>query len=275
MRATSASQERAGRVAPGPTARWFATRALDGAAPKLAIVDAALATLVALVFAAVWRATGGPRAGFERLVPMLGTGLRWSVALPIAWGALGAIEADRRAGLLDLAQRRGVPARRWIVGRAFGAGLLVSICVGVPMVVTSLVLAAFGGGVEGALARLSLLLPSIVVALSSGAVFGLGAVVVGALVRSRPLAAAFFVGAATLGVLIDLLVPGLAGATAHQLLSPFLALEDLQAAVFDVAGAAPRGIAAAVAIAVVLTLGLRTGELAFDQEREGARLERE
>ena len=143
----------------GPTPRWFVARALDGFAPKLALVDALLATATVIIVASVWRATTGVHGTFEQLVPMLGTALRWSVALPIAWAALGALDADRRGGLLDLARRRGVPSRRWILGRAFGAGALVALTVGGPMVLVSIVLAGFGGGVEGALARLSLVIP--------------------------------------------------------------------------------------------------------------------
>src|SRR5260370_37267378 len=136
------------RAPPGPTPRWFVARALDGFGPKLAIVDAILATATVLIVASVWRATSGVRGTFEELVPMLGTALRWSVALPIAFSALGALDADRRGGLLEMARRRGVPSRRWALGRAFGAGTLVAITVGGPMILVSIVLAGFGGGIE-------------------------------------------------------------------------------------------------------------------------------
>lgn len=241
----------------GPTARWFVARALDGFGPKLALFDAFAATTVAVIAAVVWRIGGGARAGYEQVVPMLGTGLRWSVALPIAWGALGALEADRTAGLLDLASRRGVSLRRWILGRAFGASILIAILVGVPMIVTSLVLSGLGGGLEGALARLSLVVPSALLGLATGVVFGLGAVVIGALVPSRPLALGALVAAASIGALVDIAVPGVVGVAAHQLVSPFLALEDLQALAFDVPRSTTRGTAAAVAIALVPLLGLR------------------
>jgi hypothetical protein len=235
-------------------------RALDGFAPKLAIVDALLATVSAVVLAAVWRLGGGARAGYEQIVPMLGTGLRWSVALPIAWAALSALEADRRDGLLDLAHRRRIPLRRFVVGRAVGAGTLVAITVAGPMVILSVVIAGFGGGVEGMLARLSLVVPSLLVGLATALVFGVGGVVLGVLVPSRPIALALLIAAASVGALVDLAVPGIVGATAHQLVSPFLALEDLQALLFDVPSSTIRGVAAAFAILVVPLLGLRAAE---------------
>ncbi len=241
----------------GPTARWFVARALDGWAPRLALVDALLATVIAIVAAAVWRVGAGPRGAFEHIVPMLGTGLRWSVALPIAWAALGAIEADRRAGLLDLALRRGVPAARWILGRAAGAGVLVAVLVGGPMVLVSIAIGGFGGGVEGALARLSLVFPSLLLGVATGLVFGVGSVVLGALVPSRGLALVGLVAAASVGALVDLAVPGVVGVAAHQIVSPLLALEDLQAFAFDVPRSATRGTAAAIAIALLPLLGLR------------------
>ncbi|MGZ3417068.1 MAG: hypothetical protein ACXVEF_14625 [Polyangiales bacterium] len=244
----------------GPTLRWFVARALDGFAPKLAIVDAILATISAVVIAAVWRLGGGARASYEQIVPILGTGLRWSVALPIAWAALSALEADRRDGLLDLARRRGIPLRRFVIGRAVGAGTLVLLTVGGPMVILSLVIAGFGGGVEGMLARLSLVVPALLVGLATALVFGVGGVVLGVLVPSRPIALAFLIAAASVGALVDLAVPGLVGATAHQLVSPFLALEDLQALLFDVPRSTVRGVAAAFAILIVPLLGLRAAE---------------
>lgn len=249
----------------GPTGRWFVARALDGVGPKLALFDAAVATVVAVVAAVVWRVGGGPRASYEQIVPMLGTGLRWSVALPIAWGALGAIEADRAAGLLELARRRGVPMRRWLVGRCVGAFALVTLAVGLPMIVVSLVLAGLGGGLEGALARLSLVVPSLVVGAATGLVFGLGAVVIGALVPSRVASIAILVAAASLGVLVDLAVPGLVGLAAHQIVSPFLALEDLQAFLFAVPKTTARGTAAAVAIGILPLLGLRAAEISLER----------
>ena len=251
----------------GPSPRWFIARALDGFAPKLALFDAVMATIFAIAAATVWRAGTGPRGTFEEIVPMLGTGLRWSVALPIAWAALGSTMADRRSGMLDLARRRGVPARRWILGRALGAGLLVTLAVGGPMVLVSLVLAGFGGGAEGALARLSLVVPAAAMGMATGCVFGLGAVVIGTLIPSRPLAIGAIVAAAGLGALVDLAVPGLLGAAAHQLVSPFLALEDLQAALFDVPHSAARGVAAAVAIGVVAFLGVQAATITFEHDR--------
>jgi hypothetical protein len=248
------------RAPSGPTLRWFVARALDGFAPKLAIVDAILATLSTVVMAVVWRVAGGPRAGYEELVPILGTGLRWSVALPIAWAGLSALEADRRDGLLDLARRRGVPLRRFVIGRAVGAGTLVALTVGGPMILLSLVLAGLGGGAEGMLARLSLVVPSLIMGAATALVFGLGSVVLGAVVPSRPFALAVLIGAASLGALVDVAVPGLVGTAAHQLVSPFLALEDLQALVFDVSRSTVRGVAALVAIVLVPLLGVRAAE---------------
>jgi hypothetical protein len=252
----------------GPRLRWFVARALDGWAPKLALLDAILATLVAIFAAAVWRAGSGPRGTFEQIVPMLGTGLRWSVALPIAWGALGAIDADRKAGLLELARRRKVSARRWILGRAFGAATLVSVAVGAPMIVVSLVLAGYGGGLEGVLARLSLVVPSLFMGMATGCVFGAGAVVIGTLSSSRALAVGGIVAAAALGALVDLATPGLLGAAAHQIVSPFLALEDLQAALFDVPHSRARGVSAAVGILVFVFLGVQAATMTFEHERE-------
>lgn len=248
----------------GPTRRWFVARALDGFGPKLALFDACVATAVAVIAAVVWRVGGGPKAGYEQIVPMLGTGLRWSVALPIAWGALGAIEADREAGLLDLARRRGVPMRRWLVGRGLGAFALVGLAVGVPMMVVSLLLAGLGGGLEGAVARLSLVVPSLVVGVATGLVFGLGPVVLGALVRSRVASLAILFAAASVGALVDLAVPGLVGLAAHQMVSPFLALEDFQAFLFAVPRTTARGLAAAAAIAVLPVLGLRAAESSLE-----------
>jgi len=253
--------------AKGPTGRWFVARALDGFAPKLALVDAALATIVAVIAAVVWRVGGGPRAGYEQIVPMLGTGLRWSVALPIAWGALGAIEADRTAGLLDLARRRGVPMRRWLLGRALGAFVLVTLAVGLPMMVVSIVLAGLGGGLEGMLARLSLIVPSLVIGLATGLLFGLGAVVIGALSPSRPTSLGVLLVLASLGVLVDFAVPGLVGLAAHQIVSPFLALEDLQALLFAVPKTTARGTAAAVAILILPLLGFRAAEASLERVR--------
>jgi len=244
------------RPAVGPTPRWFVARALDGFAPKLALVDALLATAGFVVVASVWRATAGSHGSFEQLVPMLGTALRWSVALPIAWAALGALDNDRRGGLLELARRRGVPPRRWILGRALGAGALVALTVGGPMVVVSTVLAGFGGGAEGALARFSLVVPSIGVGLATGAVFGAGAVALGTFFSSRGIAFGVLVGLAGLGALVDLLVPGPIGVVAHQIASPFVALEDLQAAMFDAPSSAVSGVGAAIAAVVVVALAL-------------------
>lgn len=252
----------------GPTPRWFVARALDGFGPKLALFDAAAATVIAVVAAVVFRVGGGPRASFEELVPMLGTGLRWSVALPIAWGALGAIEADRAAGLLDLARRRGVPMRRWLVGRALGASALVALTVGAPMILLSLVLSGLGGGLEGALARLSLVFPSALMGAATGLVFGLGAVIIGALVRSRLAAIVILVALASVGVLVDLAVPGVVGLAAHQIVSPFLALEDLQALVFAAPRSTTRGAAAAVAVAILPPLGLRAAVAALEARAE-------
>lgn len=248
----------------GPTARWFVARALDGFAPKLALFDAFAATVIGVIAAIVWRVGGGVRAPYEQIVPMLGTGLRWSVALPIAWGALGALESDRAAGLLDLARRRGVPLRRWLLGRAFGASTLIALTVGGPMILVSLILAGLGGGVEGALARASLVVPSALLGVATGLVFGLGAVVIGALVPSRPLALALLVVGASIGSLLDLAVPGVVGVAAHQLVSPFLALEDLQALAFDLPRSTTRGTAAAVAIALIPALGLRAAVSAIE-----------
>ncbi len=257
-------------MALGPHPRWFMVRALDGFAPKLALLDSVLATVTAIAAAAVWRAGAGPRGTFEQIVPMLGTGLRWSVALPIAWGALGAIENDRKAGLLELAHRRGVPSRRWILGRALGAGALVMLTVAGPMVIVSLVLAGFGGGPEGALARLSLVIPSLAVGAATGCVFGLGPVVIGAMVPSRPLAIGAIIAAAALGALVDLAAPGLLGVAMHQMVSPFVALEDLQAALFDAPHSRLRGVSAAIGIVVFTLLGLQAAVMTFEHERARA-----
>jgi hypothetical protein len=252
----------------GPTARWFVSRALDGFGPKLALFDALVATIVGVIGAIVWRVGGGVRAPYEQIVPMLGTGLRWSVALPIAWGALGAMEADRAQGLLDLARRRGIPLRRWILGRAFGAATLFALTVGGPMILVSLVLAGLGGGMEGALARASLVVPSALLGVATGVVFGLGAVVIGALVPSRIVAIAILIVSASLGALLDLAVPGVVGIAAHQLVSPFLALEDLQALAFAIPRSTTRGTAAAVAIALIPALGLRAAIAAVEARAE-------
>jgi hypothetical protein len=254
----SPSRSKAHEAASGPTWRWFVRRSLEGLAPKIALSAAVLATFVTLAVASVWRAAGGARAGVEELVPMLGTGLRWSVALPIAWGALGAIELDRTSGVLALAARRGVEARSWVLGRAFGAGVLIALGVGVPMMMVSLVLAGFGGGLEGMLARASLVFPSIVVAIATGAIFGLGGVVLGALV-SRGMAIGALLAASTLGLLAEPALPGLVGIAAHQLVSPLMALEDLQSAVFDspdVGHLAMRGIAAGASVIALAALGV-------------------
>ncbi|GAC1352027.1 MAG: hypothetical protein NVSMB1_10830 [Polyangiales bacterium] len=251
----------------GPGWYWFVVRALDGFGPKLALFDAVASTVIAILVASVWRTTSGPRGNFEEIVPMLGTGLRWSVALPVAWGALGALQNDRQAGVLHLAHRRSVSARRWILGRALGAFTLVALTVGGPMILLSLVLAGFGGGAPGVFARLSLIAPALAMGVATGCGFGLGAVVLGALVPSRLLAIAAAIALTVLGALVDLAVPGLIGAAAHQLVSPFLALEDLQAALFDAPHSARRGVAAAIAIVVVSFLGVQSATLTFEQER--------
>lgn len=245
-------------TAKGPLPRWFVFRALAGLSPKLALVDAAVGTVVALVVASAWRAAGGPRAAFEQVVPMLGTGLRWSVALPLAWGALSAIDRDEKEGLLALAHRRRVSLRRWILGRALGAGVLVTFVVGVPMMIVAFVLAGFGGGLEGSMARLSLILPSLVVAVANGLVFGVGAVVLGAMVTSRALVVAVLLAAAALGSLADMALPGPVGVTAHQLISPLLALEDLQALLFaePFADVPVRGASALGAVVLFAALGV-------------------
>jgi hypothetical protein len=240
-----------------PRLRWFCARAADGFAPKLAFLAAILATLVAGIAAIVGRVVSGPRGDLEQIVPVLGTGLRWSVALPLAWSALGAIESDRKAGLLDLAHRHGVSVERWIFGRAVGAGALVALAVGGPMIAVSILLAGLGGGLEGMLARLSLVVPSSVIGIASALVFGVGPVVIGALVPSRPVAVAAIVGAASFGSLVDLAVPGLVGVAAHQVVSPLLAIEDLQALVFAVPRSVTRGSAAALVIVLLPLLGLR------------------
>lgn len=262
-----------GAAAPGPSSRWFIARALDGWGPKLAMFDAAVVTLVVLVIAVAWRVGGGSRAAYEELVPMLGMGLRWSVGLPIAWGALGAIEADRRSGLLGLAMRRGVSARRWLIGRALGTGALVFGAIAVPMVALSVVLAGFGGGLEGALSRLSLALPSLLVGASTALVFGVGAAALGALFPSRLLVIGVALGAAAIGGLVQLLLPGPLGAGAHQLVSPFFALDDVQAAAFDAPGSRGRGVSGLCAIVVMSLAALQVAAMSCGAEGERARLE--
>lgn len=257
--------------APGPSPRWFVARALDGFGPKLALADAALVAIAAVGLAIAWRVGGGARAEYEQLVPLVGTGLRWSVALPIAWGALGAIEADRRSGVLALAMRRGVSARRWLLGRALGTGAVVFAGVAAPMVLLSIVLAGFGGGLEGALARLSLVLPSLAVAGATALVFGVGAAALGALFPSRPLVIGVLLGAASVGALVELAVPGLLGAGAHQIVSPFLALDDVQAAAFDAPGSRARGAAGLASVLVMSLAVLQIATMSCTDEAERAR----
>jgi hypothetical protein len=240
----------------GPPLRWFVERAFDGWAPKLALVDAAIATFVGVVAAIAWRVTSGPRGGFEQIVPMLGLATRWSVALPIAWRALGWAEDDRRAGVLELMTRHGASIRRFLVGRAIGAGTLVAMTVGGPMLVVSLLCAGLGGGRDGALARASLAVPSIASALAAGLVFGVGAVVVGVLVPSRWLALALAATSLAVGAFARVAIPGGAGVVAEIALSPLHALERLHAALFDAPNALGPGLFGAVAVAVVAGLGL-------------------
>ena len=260
--------------APGPSPRWFLARALGGFGPKLALFDAALVTVAAIVVAIAWRVGGGAKASYEQLVPWVGTSLRWSVALPIAWSALGAIEADRRDGLLALAMRRGLSARRWLLGRALGTGAVVFASVGAPMIVLSMVLAGFGGGVEGALARLSLVIPSIGVVAATALVFGIGAAALGALFPSRPVIFGVLLGAAALGALAELALPGLLGASAHQLVSPFDALADLQAAAFDEPQSRARGVSALASVLVMSFAAVRVAAMACADEVERARARR-
>ena len=250
----------------GPTLRWFAGRALDGFSAKLALFDAAIATLFACGLAVFLRVTGGPRATYERVVPMLGTAMRWSVALPLAFAALAAIAADRRAGLLALAERREVPFSLWLRGRAFGATLTISIAVGAPMVLVSLLLATLGGGAEGAMARLSLALPSLAMGIASGALLGLGAVALGTLIPSRPLALGALVGFAAFGVALERAIPGAPGVVAHALVSPLLALERLQSSLFAREGAsAAAGVTGATVVALVSFFGLRIATAEADR----------
>jgi hypothetical protein len=275
MRSTTPTTSTASRGGPvtGPSARWFVARALDGWGPKLALFDAAIVTLAVVVIAIGWRVAGGSHAGYEDLVPLLGMGLRWSVGLPIAWGALGAIEADRRSGLLGLALRRGVSARRWLLGRALGTGALVFASIAGPMVLLSLLLAGFGGGLEGALARASLVFPSLLVAAATALVFGVGAAALGALFPSRWQVIAVVLGAAAVGGLVQLAVPGAVGASAHQLTSPFFALDDLQAAAFDAPGSRGRGITGLCAVLVMSLAALQVAAMSCAADGERARLE--
>lgn len=252
--------------------RWFVGRALAGFPAKLALFDAAAATLLAVIAAVAMRLVGGPRAPYERIVPMLGTGLRWSVALPLAFAALAAVHSDREAGLLALAARRGVPLEAWVRGRAIGVAVLVALTVGAPMIFVSLVLAGLGGGVDGAIARLSLALPSLGVGIASGALFGFGAVAIGAHVGSRILALAALVGAAALGVALERALPGAPGVVAHAALSPLLALERLQASLFAEQGAnLVAGVAGGAVVLLVGSLGARFAAVGAAQSLGGDR----
>jgi hypothetical protein len=123
------------------------------------------------------------------------------------------------------------------------------------------------------LARASMVFPSIFMALATGAVFGLGGVVVGAIASSRPMAVAVLLGLAALGALVDLALPGVLGTAAHQIVSPFLALEDLQAAAFDAPNTRVRGVAACVAILTFVACGLFVATRTFEHERAHARAE--
>lgn len=251
---------------PGPTLRWFLGRALDGFSAKLALFDALVATTLAIVAGVFMRIVGGPRAAYEQVVPMLGTGLRWSVALPLAFAGLAAVESDRKAGLLALAERRGVSLSSWVRGRAVGVAVMIAVTVGVPMILVSVVFAGLGGGLEGALARLSLVLPSVVTGVASGALLGFGAVALGAHVTSRPLALAVLVGSAAFGVALERALPGAPGAIAHALVSPLLALERLQATLFAERGASSAaGATGAAVVLVVSFFGTRVASAAIDQ----------
>src|SRR5262249_22976153 len=137
-----------------------------------------------------------------------------------------------------------------------------------PMVLVSVVLAGFGGGVEGALARFSLVVPSLGVGVATGMVFGAGAVALGTFFTSRGLAFGVLVGVAGLGALVDMLVPGPIGVVAHQVASPFLALEDLQAALFAVPHSAVSGVGAAIAAVAVVALALYAATTGFEIRAE-------
>ncbi|MBI2392753.1 MAG: hypothetical protein HYV09_24420 [Deltaproteobacteria bacterium] len=110
--------------------------------------------------------------------------------------------------------------------------------------------------------------PSALMGAATGLVFGLGAVIIGALVRSRLAAIVILVALASVGVLVDLAVPGVVGLAAHQIVSPFLALEDLQALVFAAPRSTTRGAAAAVAVAILPPLGLRAAVAALEARAE-------
>src|SRR5262249_54090695 len=76
------------------------------------------------------------------------------------------------------------------------------------------------------------------------------------------------VGIAGLGALVDMLVPGPIGVVAHQVASPFLALEDLQAALFAVPHAAVGGVGAAIAALAVVALALYAATTSFEVHAE-------
>jgi len=257
----------------GPNAsrvRWFFARALHGPGPKLALVDAVIVLVVALVVASVWRRTGGPRAELEAIVPLIGTALRYSVGLPLAYGALRAMQDDNKAGYVALARRRGISAGQYLRYRAVGAGLLVAVVVAGPMVIVSLVLSGFGGGVEGALARASLVFPSLFVGAGTGLLFGFGAVALGAWVSSRPVAFVALLGTAALGALLEGVVRGAAGHALRQLASPLRALDDAQSAAFAAPNSLARGLSAIVSVAVVLLVTERIAERTVDAQSESA-----
>jgi hypothetical protein len=249
-----------------PRFRWFVARALAGSGPKLAFLDALLVLAIALIAASLWRRAGGARADFERVVPMVGTALRYSVGLPLAYGAISAIGDDRDAGLIALARTHGISAASYLRRRALGAGLLVGMVVAAPMVVLSLILAGFGGGLEGALARASLVLPSLLVGLGTGAVFGFGAVALGTFVRSRPVAFIGLLGAGALGAAFEGALHGAIGRALRQLISPLRALDDAQAAAFAEPNVWVRGVTGAIALLLVTLVIERIAERAIARE---------
>jgi hypothetical protein len=249
----------------GPPLRWFVARALDGWAPKLALVDAAIATFMGVVAAIAWRVMSGPRGTYEQLVPLLGLATRWSVALPIAWRALSWTEDDRRAGLLELVQRHHASVARFLLGRAIGAGSLVAIAVGAPMVVVSIVIAGLGGGGEAAIARAGLIFPSIVSALAVGLVFGVGAVVVGVLCRSRWLSLALVAASLVFGALVRVALPDAAGLAAELVVSPMFALERVHDALFAEPSSLHAGLFGGLVVVVLSATGLLAATRAVER----------
>lgn len=232
----------------------FVRRAFAPTLARAATVYAVVATFGVIGLAAAWRLATGPRGSFESVLPMLATSQRWSVGLLFAFAGVATMSDDQRTGRVSLAVRCGYGAERWLVMRSVGAAVALAGLSAACWVATALVLAGFGGGVEGALARASLALPSLVLAAVTGLLLGGLPVVLGAVLPRRGAVTVLVLGMGAAMIPTRYLGSGPAGLL-RDMVSPVALLTDLEAGLFVHDDALAQGASATVAL---LMLALMT-----------------